>query len=178
MWVLVCDSCSWLSTWLHLEWTIIQKRRAHLRSGSWGWETRSPVQDLDMEILRHSGHEKLRPGQGSTLLMSGNWVKQISEFKVSLGQSKFQIQGLQYIPLTWAIPSGGGRPTQGHWKKEDSFLFPARTYFPTCVGSYLSRIPAYTDQLKQLASWDWGTTRFLDCPLFGLQTVRHHNKFL
>ena len=30
--------------------------------------------DLDMEILRHNGHEKLRPRQGSicTLLIPGN----------------------------------------------------------------------------------------------------------
>ena len=50
---------SWLSTWLHLEWTTTQKWRAHLWSRSWGWKTQAADPYLDMEILRHSGYEKL-----------------------------------------------------------------------------------------------------------------------
>ena len=54
------------------------------------------VSDLDLgkEILRHSGHEKLKSWQGSKymLLIPGYLGKQISEFKISLRQSKTQIQ--------------------------------------------------------------------------------------
>ena len=62
------DGYSWLSPWLNLEWTTIQKWRVHLWSRSWGWKTQTSDSELDMEILRHSGHEKLRPRQGSTYL--------------------------------------------------------------------------------------------------------------
>jgi hypothetical protein len=41
-----------------------------------------------MEILRHSGHENLRPREGS-MLIQGDWSKQNSEFKIYQEQSKF-----------------------------------------------------------------------------------------
>jgi hypothetical protein len=55
------------------------------------------------------------------------------------------------------------RHIKGHWKKENSLFF---TYLDLLAStSYFFRIPAYTeDQLKQLASQGWATTRFLDFP--------------
>jgi hypothetical protein len=41
-----------------------------------------------IQILMHSGHEKLRPRP----LTRGDRGKQISEFKASLGQSMFQVK--------------------------------------------------------------------------------------
>jgi hypothetical protein len=41
-------------------------------------------------------------------LIPGERGKQISEFKVNLGQSKSQIQVWWYIPIIWTTPSGGG----------------------------------------------------------------------
>ena len=49
--------------------------------------------DLGMDLLMHSGHEKLRPrARQYRPLIPGGRGKEISEFKGSLGQSEFQIQ--------------------------------------------------------------------------------------
>lgn len=71
-------SLGWLFlvvTWLHLEWAIIQKWRIHLWSWSQSWKTQASDPDLDIgwhmlliQILKHSGHENLRPRQGSTCI--------------------------------------------------------------------------------------------------------------
>ena len=46
--IALCGRYSWLSIWLPLEWTTIQKWRAHLSV---------------IQILRHSGRESLGPGK-------------------------------------------------------------------------------------------------------------------
>jgi hypothetical protein len=51
-------------------------------------------------------------------LIPVDWGKEISEFKVNLGQSKFQIQVWWYTPLIWVTPS----PGEVTWKKKDFFL--------------------------------------------------------
>ena len=54
-----------------------------------------------IQILKHSGQEKLGHRQGSTYtpLIPGDGGKQTSEFKASLGQNKFQIQSWWCPPL-------------------------------------------------------------------------------
>jgi hypothetical protein len=56
-------------------------------------------------------------------------------------------------PLIWVIPSAGGllRTIRGK-----IFFFFTRLYLlaSKSVGNYFFRIPAYTDQLKYIASWD------------------------
>jgi hypothetical protein len=67
--------------------------------------------------LKHNGHKKLRPRQSSTHLL-GDRVKQIFEFKICIGQSKFQIQSLWYTPLIWARPSARGLQRDNGRKKD------------------------------------------------------------
>ena len=54
------------------------------------------------------------------------------------------------------------RYTSGQWKKEGFLPLCLLALASTFVGTYFIRIPVYTEQLKQVASWDWATTRFLD----------------
>jgi hypothetical protein len=71
------------------------------------------------------------------------------------------------------------KPTQGHWKKEDSLFFACFCLLAsTSVGTYFYRRPAETTSLVGLS------TIFLDFPFIadhcwgvGLQSISHHNKF-
>jgi hypothetical protein len=113
---------------------------------------------LLIQILRHSGHKKLRSRQG----YKDYWGKQISEFKTSLGQSKFQTQVWWYTPLIWTIPSAGGLHKDNGIRKSYSpspacTYLPAHLIEPTSLGFQLI-------QKMQLALWDWAMTRFLDFP--------------
>ena len=84
-----------------------------------------------MEVLRHSGHEKLKPKEGTTCFESQEIEVRRSEFKVSLGQSKSQIQEWWHTPLIWATPSAGGL----HRMLEEGRLtlhLPALTYQRIC----------------------------------------------
>ena len=112
-------------------------------------------------------------------LIPGDWSKEISKFKVSLGQSKSQIQVWWYIPLIWATPSTGGLHKDMRRRKIQSSSC-ACTYLP----GHLLEPTSIEDQLKQLASWNWATTIFLDFPftanhvwLVELQTVNYDSKF-
>ena len=68
-------------------------------------------------------------------LIPGDPGKQISEFKASLGQSKFQIKNslgpgvVAHTFLIWAIPSAGGLHKDNGRRKMHSSL-PAFTYLP------------------------------------------------
>lgn len=84
-----CDDSSWLSAWLHLDWATIQKWMVYLWSRSGDGETQAPGLDLDMgwhrlliQILRHSGHGKLRPGKVVQAFNPG-----------TLGQADLWVQG-------------------------------------------------------------------------------------
>lgn len=65
IYVMAISGCQLDSIWN--EFTL-QNWRVHLWSRSWDWKTESSDLDLGMEILRHSGHEKLRPRQCSARL--------------------------------------------------------------------------------------------------------------
>ena len=95
-----------------------------------------------------------------------------------LGQSKSQIQAWWHTPLIWATPSAGD--LHKDIGKKNSFFFVCLHLLP----AHLLQSTSTEDQLKQLASWDWATTRFLDFQLtadhhweIGLQIVSHYNKF-
>jgi hypothetical protein len=139
-------------------------------SQSWGWETHVSDLDLSMEILRHSGYEKLRYTwlrQGDLWVQGHPATKQVPDPGVvahtfNLGHTFF-----------WRLHKDTGR------RKIHSSL-PACTYLP----AHLLEPTSTENQLKHLATWDWATARFLDFPVtadhcwgVGLQTVSHHNKF-
>jgi hypothetical protein len=89
-----------------------------------------------MEILRHSGHEKLRPRQGSTYLQS-------QETK-----ARSSLSSRWYTLLTWATPSV--RDLQEDTGRRKICFLPACTYLP----AHLLEPTSTEEQLKQLASWD------------------------
>jgi hypothetical protein len=143
-----CNDYYWLSTWLHLEWTTIQNLRAHLWFRSWGWKTQVSDLDLCMEILRHSGHEKLRPGKvvqafNPRRLRQGDfWVPSHP------GTKKIPNPGmvLHFFNLSYTFC---WRPTQGHWKKKDSLFSCLHLLDSTSLK------PTSTEnQQRQLALWD------------------------
>ena len=72
----------------------------------------------------------------------------ISEFKVSMGQSKSQIQALWYMPLIGATPSTGDLH-KGIGRRKISSSSPTCIYLP----AHLLESTSTKDQLKQLASW-------------------------
>ena len=98
----------------------------HLWTRSWGWKTQASNPDLDMAILRHSGHETLGPG------------KVVYTFNPRrLSQENLWVQGqpgTKQIPDAVMVDLGHTfcwRHTQGHWKKEDwLFSSPAWVYLP------------------------------------------------
>ena len=157
--------------WVWCLFLVVQKWRVHLWYRSWSWKTQASDVDIDMgwhmlliQFLSHSSHEKLRLRQESLKTVShskkflGDWGKQISEFRASLGQSKFQIQACWYTSLIWAILSAGGLHKDNGRRKVLSSSFTC-----TYLEPYFFRIPAYTEsQMKHLPLWDWATTRFLD----------------
>jgi hypothetical protein len=59
----------------------------------------------------------------------------------------------------WATPSAGGLHKDIETMK-NCFSSTACTYWP----AHLLEPTSTEDQVKQLASWDWATTRFLDVP--------------
>jgi hypothetical protein len=81
----------------------------------------------------------LSPGDGG----------KISEFQVSLGQNKSQIQAWWYTPVIWATPYAGGLHKDMERRKIHSSL-PACIYLP----AYLLEPTSTEDHLKQLASQD------------------------
>jgi len=106
-----------LSGWLH--WNVLQSRnKGHvcdpdLEAGgrrlliwilTWG-ETHFWSRSWSIVAMKSLGPGKVVHG---TTLIPGDWGKQISGFKVSLGQSKSQIQAWWYTILIWATPSTGG----------------------------------------------------------------------
>jgi hypothetical protein len=86
------------------------------------------------KIVHAFNPRRLRPG--------------ISEFKVSPGQNKSQIQAWWRTPLIWATPSAGDLHKDIGRRKTHSL--PACTYLP----AHLLEPTSTEDQLKQLASWD------------------------
>jgi hypothetical protein len=93
-------------------------------------------------------------------LIPGDRGNQISEFKANLGQSKFQVKnslgpGMVVLSLIWATPSAGDQHKDNGRRKDSFFFICLHLLASTSVGTYLFRIPAYTeDQLKQPALWD------------------------
>jgi hypothetical protein len=70
---------SWLTTWLYLEWTIIQNRKAHLWSWSTVWEIQVSDPELVMEILRHHGYESQETKARRTLSSRLSGTKQVQD---------------------------------------------------------------------------------------------------
>jgi hypothetical protein len=122
-----------------------------------------------IQILRHSGHEKLRPRQCDTCIQSQE-IESSRSLSSRPGWSRAcsksrhgtHLSSGPYLLLEVYIRT---------MKKKCSFFFTClHLRASTSVGTYLLGIPAYTeDQLKHLASWDWATSRFLNFPF----TIAH-----
>ena len=94
--------------------------------------------------------ESLGPGKVVHTFNPGDWGKEISEFKVSLGESRLQIQAWWHTPLIWATPSAGGLHEDIGRRKIYSSS-PACTYLPAPLLEPISSTASTEDQVKQLA---------------------------
>jgi hypothetical protein len=91
-----------------------------------------------VEILRHSGHRSLGPVKVVHAFNPRRLRQGDSDFKISLGKSKSQIQEWCYTSLIWATPSVGnlhkdiGRKI--HASSPAWTYLPARLLEPTSSG--------------------------------------------
>ena len=113
-----CHGWAWLSTWLCLEWTIIQNWKAHLWSWSWGWEIQVSDLDLGMEILRHSGYESQGTKARIPLSSRSSGTKQVPD------------PGMVVHTFNLGATSSAGDLLKDLRRRKTHFSLPACTYLP------------------------------------------------